>query len=210
MDDLAGRRAVASGVAEELLQLLAGEDHAEDRLGAAVQLFGLGRGEETIEGLARLVQEPAGECRTRAAVQLGRIGAAALPALPALMRAVVDREDDGLALAAIEALNTIDPENLIGPPQLVRLLRRRVLKMWRAGAFVRVSADETMIVRLVRALQILWPMVRGGAARAVAPGGDVGWRGVGLVPQGPGDVRTAGRRARTSGVSALLCDNSVR
>jgi hypothetical protein len=141
-------------VAVDLLALLKSEEHPEARYSAAVQLASLGRAQETIAPLGELVEAPVGECRTRAAQQLGRIGAPAMEAFAALVRAAVNREDEGLALTAIEALNLIDPENLIGAPQLVRLLRRRVLRMWRGGAFLRIAVDEALFLRLVRALSV--------------------------------------------------------
>ena len=129
-------------------------DHAEERFSAAMQLLALGEAAKAAQGLGQLLNQPVGELRTRIAVQLGRMGEAAFEAFPALVRAAVDRLDDGLSLAAVETLNTIDPENLIGAPQMVRLLRRRVLKMWRGGAFLRVSVDEALRVRLIEALAI--------------------------------------------------------
>ena len=130
-----------------------GEDE-EGRYATAVQLIDSGRGEEAIAELGRQMEASVGEHRTRAAIQLARIGPAALAAYRSLVRAAMNHEDDGLALTAIETLNAIDPENLVGAPQVVRLLRRRVLRMWRGGAFLRVSMDESIFVRLVKALAI--------------------------------------------------------
>ena len=146
---------VAAEVTEELLELLEHGSHPEDRFGAAVQLIGMGLGEKTIDALGRLIETPVGEHRTRAAAQLGRIGEPAMAAFASRVRGAVNKDDDGLALTAIESLNAIDPENMVGSPQIVRLLRRRVLRMWRCGAFVRATVDETMMLRLIRALAIV-------------------------------------------------------
>jgi hypothetical protein len=159
MSEAVGTGAVGTAAAigeagDELVELLEKGDHAEVRFGAAMQLFGMGRGADTVEALGRLVEAPVGEHRTRAAAQLARIGLPSIGAYRSLVRAAVNRDDDGLALTAIETLNAIDPENLVGAPQVVRLLRRRVLRMWRGGAFLRVAADEAIFVRLVEALAI--------------------------------------------------------
>jgi hypothetical protein len=146
--------AIEAGHQDELLDRLEKGEHADVRYGAALQLIEVGRGEEAIAELGRLLEAPVGECRTRAAIQLARIGPASMAAYRSLVRAAVNYEDDGLALTAIETLNAIDPENLVGAPQVVRLLRRRVLRMWKGGAFLRVSIDEAMFVRLVKALAI--------------------------------------------------------
>ena len=127
---MSGSIGAGQAINDELLKRLTKGEDAEDRYLAALQLIEMGRGEETIAELGRMLEAPIGECRTRAAIQLARIGPASMAVYRSLVRAAVNHEDDGLSLAAVETLNTIDPENLVGAPQIVRLLRRRVLRMW--------------------------------------------------------------------------------
>jgi len=170
-------------IRDDLLERLEKGEHAEIRYGAALQLIELGRGEEAIEELGRLVEAPVGECRTWAAIQLARIGPASMAAYRSLVRAAMNFEDDGLALTAIETLNTIDPENMVGAPQVVRLLRHRVLRMWKGGAFLRVSADEAMFVRLVEALAINGRLYEDGRSELEYLAGSTTGRGLAAVSE---------------------------
>lgn len=146
-------------VIEDLVDLLENGEDSDACFAAALQLFAMGEARRTVGGLARMLDGPG---RLRAARQLGRLGPMARPAWPALVRAVADAEEEELCLAAVEALVAIDPENLFGAVQLIRMLQ--VVRRQRSSASVAMHARALRAVRRVgrllperrRASRIFW------------------------------------------------------
>jgi HEAT repeat protein len=103
--------------------------------------------------------------RRNAAEELGRLGPAARPALPALIAAAVDVEEP-VRKSASGALEKIDPEWPASPeaaqavPMLVKALGSRFTEVWQLASFLLGRIGKPAVPELIDALADRWQDTR--------------------------------------------------
>lgn len=165
-----------------------------------------------VKGLVSQLSNQNGRARIRAAEALGRLGADAALAVPALTRALRDREHEMRWSAAL-ALGRIGAPAATATPALVRALDDSSPHVrWTVpGVLVAIRArGELAVPGLTRALGDWNPLVRAAAAQALSAFGDDGVNALKRALRSPNEsVRQAAQQALRKAASETDGQGSV-